>query len=81
MKLLYRKISNLCPWARHTLQAGLSCSTLMLWLGCLILLRAGNLHSGNISAHLLARELQSISILILTMSVILTCILEEHLGT
>ena len=81
MKQLYTKISNLCPWASRCLQAGLSCSAMMLWLGCLILLRAGSLHSGNISAHLLARELQTLSIGILTISVILTCFLEEHLGT
>ena len=81
MKQLYAKISNLCPWASRCLQVGLSCSAMMLWLGCLILLRAGSLHSGNISEYLLARELQTLSIGILTISVILTCFLEEHLGT
>ena len=78
---LFRKISNLCPWARFCLQAGLSFSALYLWLGCLILLRAGALQSSNASAHLLAHELQSISVGILTVSTILTCFLEEHLGT
>lgn len=81
MKQLYCKISNLCPWARCVLQAGLSFCALMLWLGCLILIRSGPLESANISAHLLARELQSISVGILTVSVILTCFLEEHLAT
>ncbi|MBE6955510.1 MAG: hypothetical protein E7449_06365 [Ruminococcaceae bacterium] len=81
MKRLYAKISNLSTWARHCLQAGLSCSAFILWLGCLILLRAGALQSTNISAHLLAREMQSISVGVLMVSVILTCFLEEHLGT
>ena len=81
MKQLYRKICNLCPCSRVILQAGLSFCALTLWLGCLILIRSGPLQSATISAHLLARELQSISVGILTVSVILACILEEHLGT
>jgi len=81
MKQLYFKISNLSPWARRCLQTGLSFSALALWIGCLILLRAGSLQSANISAHLLAREMQTISVGILMVSVILTCFLEEHLST
>lgn len=81
MKRLYTKLINLCPGARACLQTGLSVSALFLWMACLFLIRAGTLHSRNISLYLLAYELQQSSVGILMISVIAACFLEEHRST
>ncbi len=81
MKRLLHKLLNLSRPAYYALQVGLSASAVSLWLACLMLIKAGPLRIETLSRHLLARELQTTSIGILTITVIAACVLEEKCGT